>query len=102
MDVETLVLHQRKIKARHKGPWSFILVLLFAAASVSMSASVAGDDETANEMKRLMSGRSPRSANPTMYDDSVVSDFIHTIIYYTYILEINNLSLYLYYKWHDL
>lgn len=76
MDVETLVLHQRKIKARHKGPWSFILVLLFAAASVSMSASVAGDDETANEMKRL-SGRSPRSANPTMYDDSVVSDFIH-------------------------
>lgn len=72
MDVETLVLHQRKIKARHKRPWSFILVLLFAAASVSMSASVAGDDETANEMKRL-SGRSPRSANPTMYDDSVQS-----------------------------
>lgn len=77
MDVETLVLHQRKIKARHKGLWSFILVLLFAAASVSMSASVAGDDETANEMKRL-SGRSPRSANPTMYDDSVVS------VLYTY------------------
>lgn len=87
MNVETLVLNQHKIKARHKSRFSFVLVLVFTVASASVSASVdRRDDETANETSRRLNRRSPRSVNPMMYDDSVVSwtMFISYLILYFY------------------